>query len=36
MHDEWNDIFPDDFDPLAWPCGEDDLDPECTGLIEED
>ena len=35
MHDEWSDIFPDDFDPLAWPYGEDD-EPDCSGLLEED
>ena len=36
MHNEWSDIFPDDFDPLVWPHGEEDSDPECSGLIEED
>lgn len=36
IRDEWSEIFPEEFDPLVWPYGEDDLDPDCSGLIEED
>lgn len=36
MHDEWEDIFPDDYDPYGCPHDDDDLMHDVSGLTEED